>query len=124
MWLSKQLFPSLSSSPAFSQGKVTASRQGLLTVQGEEEYRQAHYLGPRGIFSVPLQGADALSLRLPEGTAYLGAFQKFPDTLQPGELLLQSAGGACILLKNDGTIVLNDTVIPAGKEGGHGYASV
>ena len=73
---------------------------------------------------VPLQGADALSLRLPEGTAYLGAFQKFPDTLQPGELLLQSAGGACILLKNDGTIVLNDTVIPAGKEGGHGYASV
>ena len=64
MWLSKQLFPSLSS-PVFSQGKVTASRQGLLTVQGEEEYRQAHCLGPWGIFSVPLQGADALSLRLP-----------------------------------------------------------
>ena len=106
MWLSKQLFPSLSS-PVFSQGKVTASRQGLLTVQGEEEYRQAHSLGPWGIFSDPLHAADALSQRQ-----------------QPGELLLQSAGGARILLKNDGTIVLNDTVIPAGKEGGHGYASV
>ncbi len=124
MWLSKQLFPSNPPSPDISRGQATGCRRGALTIQAEEEHRQASFLGPWGIFSVPIQGADVLSLRLSGESACLGVLQTLPDTLQPGEILLQSAGGASILLKNDGAIVLNGTVIPAVKEDDHGHAAV
>ena len=36
--------------------------------------------------------------------------------LQPGELLLRSAGGAFLRLKNNGEVEINGTVIPKKEE--------
>ena len=89
MWLSKQLFLSLSSSPPFLWGR-SLSRQGLLTVQGEEEYRQPITWDLGGFF--PSSRGGRL-IPAPAGRNGLsGAFQKFPDTLQPGNCFCSPPG--------------------------------
>ena len=49
---------------------------------------------------------QALLLRCGDGEAVAGVLSAAPAGLQPGEVCVFSAGGATLLLKNDGTVLL------------------
>lgn len=116
MWLSKQLSASPTGRRAARRGRITGRSGETLTIQSREEHRNAPLLGPYGITALPALGSPAALLELEDGTnACVGTVQPACPALEPGEIRLCSAGGACILLKNDGTIQLNSTVIPAGE---------
>lgn len=102
MWLTKQL--------AQSEGtKVTSGQvQGgsKLTVQGESKYCSPEQIFPYGLSSLAAQGEKAVMLDgICAGTSAL------PDSsLDEGEVRLYSSGGAEILLKNTGEVIINGQV--------------
>lgn len=102
MWLTKQL--KASEGARVSSGQVTGGRQ--LAVQGESEYRCPETLFPYGFSSLAAQGEKAVML-----DGFCAGMSSLPDgDLQEGEVRLYSAGGAEILLKSTGEVVVNGHV--------------
>lgn len=104
MWLSRQL---------------TEREPGVRLISGQVSYRaavrdenethQAETLFPYGFSSVAAQGGKAV---LVDG--YCAGVSALPDSgLAQGEVRLFSQGGAEILLKNDGSVVINGQSIAA-----------
>ncbi len=108
MWLSKQI----SSEPRKSvsaSGKVTGARGEKVIVQGLDEYRGLPLIAPWGIEYFPPNGAKILALT--GDGACLGTILE-GSALEPGELRLFSLGGAEILLKNTGEVLINGQSFP------------
>lgn len=118
MWLLKQLNAFQGGRTDAQRGDVTGYQGSFPTVQAGEEHRNLALVGPYGMTALPAQGAAAVLLNLEGETVCAGVAHTAPDGLQPGEIQLCSAGGARILLKNDGSIHLNGMVIPAGSKEG------
>lgn len=102
MWLTQRL-----SSPGgvrLRSGRVEGGEE--FAVQGEARFRQPEQLFPYGFASAAAGGGQAVML-----DGYCAGISSAPDTgLEEGEVRLYSAGGAEILLKNDGTVVINGQV--------------
>ena len=104
MWLARQI----------SQGKGLQIRRGLVSgeeavdIQGESEYRAPEQVLPYGVSSRACQGDRAVMLG-----CYCAGVPCGPDgRLEPGEVRLYSAGGAEILLRRDGAVVINGQEFP------------
>lgn len=96
-------------------GDVTYALGDAATVRGAQEYPAVLFTAPYGVYSLPPQGERAVLLF--GGKEVLGVGVPVQgEKAAPGELLLQSAGGAYLLLKNDGTALLNGQSFPAAKE--------
>lgn len=65
---------------------------------------------PYGFKSVPVRGETILFLPVGDGYCALGAIDNGKIQLNEGEVALYSAGGAKIILKNDGSVVINGRV--------------
>lgn len=87
--------------------KTICAKSGEEFIVGACEYRQLPVCMPYGIYTRPPQGAEVLILSSPSGEVCMGTVQSSPKELQPGEILLCSAGGASLRLCNDGRILLN-----------------
>ena len=96
-------------------GDVTYAQGDTATVRGAQEYQAVSFIGPYGIFSLPPQGTRAVLLDTEKGAVCVGIPMQ-GEKAAPGELLLQSAGGAYLLLKNDGTALLNGQSFSAAQE--------
>ena len=81
-----------------------------VTVQAEQEHREIKNAAPFGIISVPPVGAKAVVTPTEQGFIYTGVIGQNAE-LEPGELMLYSSGGANIVLKNDGQVLINGTSI-------------
>lgn len=104
MWLTKQL--KQEAFPRVSSGEVAGG--GTLAVQGEREYRSPEQLLPYGFSSLAAGGRKAVML-----DGYCAGISALPDaSLDEGEVRLYSAGGAEILLKNTGEVVINGRSFP------------
>ena len=103
---------SLGGAPTVAQ--VSASSPHVIGAVGETQHQGVPVFAPRGVFSLPQEGDNALLLSADGTQVCVGILQGKEDVL-PGELLLYSSGGAVILLKEDGSISLNGLVIT--KEG-------
>lgn len=102
MWLTKQL--RAREGARVSSGQVTGGES--FTVQGESEYRSPETLFPYGFSSLAAQGGKAVML-----DGFCAGISSFPDSmLEEGEVRLYSAGGAEILLKSSGEVVINGQV--------------
>lgn len=102
MWLTRQL--EQKERTKLSSGRVTGG-DGF-TVQGESEYLSPEMIAPYGFSSLAAQGEKAVML----GNACAGV-SSLPDSgLKEGEVRLYSAGGAEILLKSTGEVVINGQV--------------
>ena len=106
MWLAKQA----ALSDRERQGAVTT---GEVTISGESpgakaagELRELELAAPEGICWKPRAGQQMLLLHADDGSELAAGVlgQAAPADLAPGELLLTSAGGAVLRLKNDGSI--------------------
>ena len=106
MWLTKR--GDTTSGAKLRRGQVSGGGQGM-TIQGESEYRSPELLFPYGYSSAAEEGDRAVML---DGVC--AGIAAAPDgQLSQGEVRLYSAGGAEILLKNTGEVVINGQSFPA-----------
>ncbi len=102
MWLTQQI--GKREGPTLSSGQVAGGKG--LTVNGEREYRSPEMLVPYGFSSLAETGEKAVMLN-----GFCAGVTALPDkALEEGEVRLYSAGGAEILLKNTGEVVVNGQV--------------
>lgn len=100
---------------------VTRSGGGCLSATGGAEFHDVPLFAPYGICGIPPEGACALVVPQDGAYACAGVLCTPPASLQAGELRLCSAGGAYIVLKNSGDVVINGlTITSTGKIVGSG----
>lgn len=66
---------------------------------------------PYGIAYVPPVGAGSVVMPTDGGSVYLGVIGAPTQGLEQGELMLYSSGGASIVLKNDGRVLINGRAV-------------
>ncbi len=105
MWLSKKITENSGDSPftafvSFSDG----SSVGLGSSSGSGS---AALFLPYGIECVPPRGEQAVVVPSGRTRCAVGIRSKNSLRLEPGEIALYSKGGASIILKNDGRVLIN-----------------
>lgn len=109
VWLTERLKPG--DNVRLRSGLVES--EGGFAVRSDSEHRAPEQLFPYGFASAAQSGRPAVMLN-----GYCVGLASAPDpTLEEGEVRLYSAGGAEILLKNNGQVVVNGQVF-APKEAG------
>lgn len=106
MWLTRQF--NKKSGASVTSGEVSDGKN--LTVTGESVHVAPELLLPYGFSSAPPSGQQAVLV----GGMCAGVAAVQDSRLKEGEVCLYSAGGAEILLKNDGTVVINGKVFARG----------
>ena len=109
MWLTKQGRQSVGTK--LHRGKVSDEGHGM-KVQGDSEYTSPELLFPYGYVSAAEDGQRAVML---DGVC-AGIAAVADSQLSQGEVRLYSSGGAEILLKNSGEVVINGQSFPAKTE--------
>ncbi|MBQ8571862.1 MAG: phage baseplate assembly protein [Ruminococcus sp.] len=90
-----------------TKGSITSSQAESLQVDSSTQHRDVSVVAPYGIAYVPPVGEGAVVVPFEGGEACVGVLSKVPLKLSRGELMLYSAGGASIVLKNDGSVLIN-----------------
>lgn len=108
MWMSKRIMAT-SEKEVAEKGKVTLS-DNQLEAGATVTRRNIDSYAPYGYKSVPPVDEDVIMLESNDGAVVLGALSKDED-IESGEVKISSLGGAYIILKNNGDIVLNGLVI-------------
>lgn len=101
--------------PAVYAGTVTTGGE-VIHVRTDMERRAPVVSVPYGMAVCVPQGEQVVLL--PESGVCLGVINTAGGLL-PGEVRLFSAGGAEILLKRDGTVVINGQAFPKAEESDH-----
>ncbi len=108
MWMSKKIVAT-SENEVAEKGKVTLS-DNQFEAGATVTKRNIDSYAPYGYQSVPPINEDIIMLESNDGAVVLGTLNKNCD-IESGEVKVSSLGGAYIILKNDGNIVLNGLVI-------------
>lgn len=108
MWISEKI-TKYNTSKVAEKGSVTISdsqfeASATISQRGIENY------APYGFKSKAPVGEQALIMPSSDGQAVVGFLNDSSD-IKSGEIVIKSQGGATIVLKNDGTIMLNSMVI-------------
>lgn len=108
MWMSKRIVAT-SEKEVAEKGKVTLS-DNQLEAGATVTRRNIDSYAPYGYKSVPPVDEDVIMLESNDGAVVIGALSK-DENIESGEVKISSLGGAYIILKNNGDIVLNGLVI-------------
>lgn len=100
---------------SLSLGLVSSSQPGALAVQADSHFLSLPCLAPWGFASLPPQDSQAAVLSSGLSHFCIGSPQQ-TDPLLPGEVCISSSGGAQILLKQNGDVVINGQVFPKQQE--------
>ncbi len=111
MWLSKSIEEQTRRSRGAEDARVTSSRGSVIDANGTKPHGEIKCVAPFGIASVMPDGVQTIVLPIGGGSVSLGMVAESVQGLSPGEVMLYSAGGARLVLKNDGSIVANGRVI-------------
>lgn len=111
MWVSQKMARGQAQSGA-QKGVVTDSAAGQVEFLGAVQLGKMQVVGPFGVVSVPVFGAEVLAMPVGDGYVCAGVFPKNAD-VHPGEVLLFSQGGARVHLKNNGEVVINGQTFAA-----------
>lgn len=87
-------------------GNVTSSTMGNVAVSAALEHRDLPVVAPYGVVYNPPENSKSAIVDVDGRYMCFGVVAPFKD-LQPGELMLYSKGGASIVLKNDGRVLIN-----------------
>ncbi len=107
MWLTSFMAKSIRGKNTASSGSVTAAADGKLQVDASLNQHNMPLVAPFGVVYVPALGSEAVTIDTPSGEVCLGVVMKNSRGLSAGELMLCSEGGASIVLKNDGRVLIN-----------------
>ena len=114
MWISRKLTENSSYHTA-ERGRITVSNKDKLEADGSLNTRNVISYSPYGYSSLPPKGEEVLLLPFSNGQVAVGTRDR-QDKLNSGEVRISSAGGASIVLKNDGSVVINNRFV-INKEG-------
>lgn len=106
MWLMNYITKNSMTPPKAVKGSVNKNCAEGTAVISSGEHTGLRFCLPYGILSVPPTGERAVVLPLDDGEVALGVIAE-GSGLKAGELMLRSAGGASITLKNDGRVLIN-----------------
>lgn len=106
MWLTYFLSKG-KNSVAATKGSVTASQQSRVQIDASTRHDDVAVVAPYGIAYVPPVGEGAVIVPFDGGEVCVGVVADAPYKLSRGELMLYSQGGASIVLKNDGSVLIN-----------------
>lgn len=111
MWMTERLLPA--EQAAGFDGAIEADGNGALFLNDGRPVPLSGVLAPYGYISLPAVGSTGRALPDGEKGYLLAGVTASADGLQAGEVRISSAGGAYILLKNTGEVVINGLVIGA-----------
>ncbi len=112
MWISNKIANGHNENKAVvMEGEITESIGNRVYIQNEEEHRNINIMAPYGIVCVPPVGEEALIVSFGESALCTGVIMPEKEQLEPGELMLSSVGGASIVLKNDGRVLINGNAV-------------
>lgn len=111
MWLSEYVTGRSFHNDTAASGKIRSAGNGSVSVSATQDYHTVPIVAPAGVAYVPAAGAATVVVPHEDGAVCLGVMDEPPVALQAGELLLYSAGGASILLKNDGSVLINGKAV-------------
>lgn len=110
MWISRKFAPKPIARQT-EQGTVIANHHGSLEAGATVPSKDIGQYAPYGYqASVPI-GEEILILHSDNGQAALGTKISSPAPLENGEIRISSKGGANIVLRNDGSVIINSLVI-------------
>lgn len=107
MWLSEYVTGRSFEKESAVSGEVRGSSNGNVAVSSSGDYTSLPMITPAGIAYIPVEGAKTVIVNGAGGTVCLGVIAAAPQQLEAGELMLYSAGGASLVLKNDGRVLIN-----------------
>lgn len=107
MWINEYMTGRSFGMNAASSGEIRAANNGNVAVSSTRDYGKVPLIAPAGISYVPTAGSATMVVEGAGGAVCLGVIAPLQAELEPGELMLYSAGGASIVLKNDGKVLIN-----------------
>lgn len=111
MWLLNYMTKNSLEKPSAERGNVSHGAEGTV-VRATGEHKALAQCLPYGVYSVAPAGSRMVVVPLRDGEAALDVTEcRLP--LAPGELALYSQGGASVVLKNNGDVVINGKVFSA-----------
>lgn len=111
MWLTKNIEEQTRRQRTAEGAQVTSSANAQIDANGTKTHASLPCVAPYGVASLMPSGNQAILIPLDAGSVALGVIQPKIESLEQGEIMLYSAGGATLVLKNDGTVVANGKVI-------------
>lgn len=106
MWLMNYITENSLTAPNAVKGSVSSVKSDGLSVVSSGEHKLLKACLPYGMVSVPPKGECAVVLPLDDGEISLGVVAR-NSGLEEGEIMLRSKGGASIVLKNSGKVLIN-----------------
>ncbi|MEE0060701.1 MAG: hypothetical protein UE295_07735 [Acutalibacteraceae bacterium] len=85
---------------------ISALQNDTVSVNGGMPYVNIPVISPYGIVSVIPKGTRVVAMPVGDTAVCMGTEQEVQN-LKEGELMLRSSGGASIVLKNDGRVLIN-----------------
>ncbi len=113
MWLMNYITNNSLTAPEAVKGDLSAGASGGTAVDASGEHKELELCFPYGVVSVPPSGERAVVLPLEDGEVALGVLTHGAG-LEEGELMLFSKGGASVVLKNDGRVLINGSEVGNG----------
>ncbi len=109
MWLSKMISKNVLNETA-EKGSVTLSDSAQWEASASAGVRNVNSYAPYGYHSAAPVGQEVILIPSSDGQVALGTKIDI-SSLEAGEIKLCSLGGASIILKNDGSVIINSLVI-------------
>ena len=105
MWLSKRVSGERENEKAENGFVTMSSEQGIETASSSRK-RNIRSYAPYGYSAKIPVGAEVILIPFSEGQAAIGCTEN-GEALDEGEISIKSKGGAEIVLRNDGSVVIN-----------------
>ncbi len=113
MWISKNII-SRGNGGTASSGAVGHSANMRVSATSARGIEKCSMMTPPGIYSLPTNNQTSVVLQTQNGPVCLGMrMNRYYGIIEPGEIIMESEGGAQIKLSNDGMVYIN----------GRGFAS-
>ncbi len=106
MWILNYVTKNSIADSTAEKGNIKGASGGRVKINASSDYAEIPVAAPYGISYVPVAGEETVVLSAGGEDICLGTLSK-NQNLKPGELMLKSAGGASITLKNDGKVYIN-----------------
>lgn len=108
MWLLSYMTRNSMEKPSAERGNLSRGAEGNV-VRASGEHKAFAQCLPYGVYSVAPAGSRMVVIPLSDGEAALDVNEHHAE-LEPGELALYSKGGASVVLKNSGDVLINGQV--------------
>lgn len=110
MWLTSYMAKNIKGKRPASVGRVSSASGSRVAVEGASPHRDVDVVLPYGFVAVPPSGVKGVTAETESGQVLLGVIGVSTDELLPGEIMLCSEGGASLVLKNNGQVIINGKV--------------